>query len=112
LIYTDNSVNPYYANSAPISSAMYTYPFADMLYKDSDGNHTYKFGGAGANNSNPYYFFQYQNFSNKVVDVVPNLNLNYKPMKFLEIDYKLGGTYSNGNFSRNTRNQEHNQSSV
>jgi TonB-linked SusC/RagA family outer membrane protein len=112
LIYTDNSVNPYYANAAPISSAMYTYPFADMQYKDADGNHTYKFGGAGANNSNPYYFFQYQTFSNKVVDIIPTVNLNYKPIKFLEFDYKLGGTYSNGNFSRDTKNQENNKSSV
>ncbi|HEY5918170.1 MAG TPA: carboxypeptidase-like regulatory domain-containing protein, partial [Chryseolinea sp.] len=46
LVYTDNSVNPYYVNSAPISSAMYTYPFADLEYKDADGNYTYTFGGA------------------------------------------------------------------
>ena len=62
LVYTDNSVNPYYVNSAPISSAMYTYPFADLEYKDADGNYTYTFGGAGANNNNPLYFDQYQTF--------------------------------------------------
>jgi TonB-linked SusC/RagA family outer membrane protein len=111
LIYTNNTVNPYYATSAPISSAMYTYPFADMQYKDADGNHTYKFGGAGANNTNPYYFFQYQNFDNKTIDVIPTVNLNFKANKIFEVDYKIGVNYSNSNFQRKTKNQEANQSS-
>jgi TonB-linked SusC/RagA family outer membrane protein len=112
LIYTDNTVNPYYAVSAPISSSMYTYPFADMQWTDGDGNHTYKFGGAGANNTNPYYNFQYQNFDNKTIDVIPSLNLNYKTSKIFEFDYKLGVNYSTGNFQRRTKNQQANQSSV
>src|SRR5258707_14072293 len=40
LVYTNNGVNPI---SPPISSAMYMYPFADFNYKDSDGNHLYKY---------------------------------------------------------------------
>lgn len=112
LVYTDNSVNPYYVNSAPISSAMYTYPFADLNYRDEDGNYTYQFGGAGANNSNPLYFFQYQNFDNKVVDVIPTLNLHYAPGKIFELDYKVGVNYSVNNFARNTKNQSGNASSV
>jgi TonB-linked SusC/RagA family outer membrane protein len=112
LIYTDNSVNPYYTNSAPISSAMYTYPFADLDYKDSDGNYTYNFGGAGANNSNPNYFFQYQNFDSKVIDIIPTINLHYNANKFVELDYKVGVNYSVNNFSRNTKNQEGNASSA
>ena len=112
LVYTDNSVNPYYVNSAPISSAMYTYPFADLNYKDEDGNYTYQFGGAGANNSNPLYFFQYQNFDNKVVDVIPTLNLHYAPGRIFELDYKVGVNYSMNNFARNTKNQSGNASSA
>jgi TonB-linked SusC/RagA family outer membrane protein len=112
LVYTDNSVNPYYVNSAPISSAMYTYPFADLEYKDTDGNYTYTFGGAGANNNNPLYFFQYQAFDNKVIDIIPTLNLHYTANKIFELDYKIGLNYSVNNFARNTQNQEGNASSV
>jgi TonB-linked SusC/RagA family outer membrane protein len=112
LVYTDNTVNPYYANSAPISSAVYTYPFADLKYKDADGNYTYTFGGAGANNNNPFYFTQYQNFDNKIVDIIPTLNLHYNLSKIFELDYKLGLNYSTNNFSRITANQEGNASSV
>ncbi|HTE29465.1 MAG TPA: TonB-dependent receptor plug domain-containing protein, partial [Chryseolinea sp.] len=112
LVYTDNTVNPYYVNSAPISSAMYTYPFADLDFKDADGNYTYQFGGAGANNNNPLYFFQYQDFDNKVLDIIPTLNLHYTPGKIFELDYKVGVNYSVNNFARNTQNQEGNASSV
>ncbi len=112
LVYTDNSVNPYYVNNAPVSSAMYTYPFADFDYRDDDGNYTYQFGGAGANNSNPLYFFQYQDFTNKVIDIIPTINLHYTPGRIFELDYKLGVNYSVNNFSRNTKNQTGNASSV
>ncbi|AYB35001.1 SusC/RagA family TonB-linked outer membrane protein [Chryseolinea soli] len=112
LIYTDNTVNPYYVSNAPLSSAMYTYPFADLDYKDTDGNYTYQFGGAGANNSNPKYFFQYQNFKSTVIDVIPTLNLHYTPTKIFELDYKLGLNYSVNNFARETQNQTGNASSL
>jgi TonB-dependent starch-binding outer membrane protein SusC len=108
LIYSDNTVNPNYTNSAPISSAMYTYPFADLQYKDADGNLIYKFGGAGANNSNPLYSFQYQHYDNKVLDIIPTLNLHYDINRIIELDYKIGINYSIGNFTRNTENQESN----
>lgn len=112
LVYTDNSVNPYYVNSAPISSAMYTYPFADLEFKDKDGNYTYTFGGAGANNNNPLYFQQYQSFDSKVIDIIPTINLHYAANKIFDLDYKIGLNYSVNNFSRNTQNQEGNASSV
>ena len=112
LVYTDNTVNPYYVNSAPISSAMYTYPFADLEYRDADNNYLYQFGGAGANNNNPLYFFQYQSFDNKVVDIIPTINLHYDANKYFDLDYKVGVNYSVNNFARNTLNQEGNAASV
>ncbi|HEY8936256.1 MAG TPA: SusC/RagA family TonB-linked outer membrane protein [Cyclobacteriaceae bacterium] len=111
VVYSDNSVNPYYINNAPISSAMYTYPFADMKFKDKDGNYTYKFGGAGANNSNPFYFQEYQNYRNKTLDLLPTLNLHYNINKIFQLDYKVGFDYSGSNFSRITANQQGNASS-
>lgn len=112
LVYTDNTVNPFYASAAPISSAVYTYPFADLNYTDADGNHTYKFGGAGANNSNPFYFRQYQNFDSKVIDIIPTLNLHYAASHIFEFDYKLGVNFSVNNFTRNTLNQSGNAASA
>jgi TonB-dependent starch-binding outer membrane protein SusC len=112
VIYGNNTVNPFYVNNAPISSAMYTYPFADMKFKDADGNYTYKFGGAGANNTNPFYFQQYQNYRNRTIDIIPTLNLHYDVSKIFELDYKVGVDYSVGNFLRNTLNQEGNASSA
>jgi TonB-linked SusC/RagA family outer membrane protein len=112
IIYGSNSINPFYVNNAPISSAMYTYPFADMKFRDADGNFTYKFGGAGANNTNPFYFQQYQQYKNKNIDIFPVLNLHYDISKFFNLDYKFGIDYSMNNFVRNTLNQEGNASSA
>ncbi|HEV8512909.1 MAG TPA: SusC/RagA family TonB-linked outer membrane protein [Cyclobacteriaceae bacterium] len=109
LVYTDNSVNPI---SPPISSAMYMYPFADFNYKDSDGNPLYKYTGAGANNTNPNYFFHYQTFNNKTIDILPNLNLHWTANKFLELDYKVGINYQLGLYDRTSANQTGNALSV
>jgi TonB-linked SusC/RagA family outer membrane protein len=109
-VYTDNTVNP--AGSDAISAALYTYPFADMTYRDNDGNHTYKFGGAGANSTNPLYSFQYQSFDTKTIDIIPSINFNYKINKFFEIDYKYGLNHSRADYERFTKNQEGNASSA
>ncbi len=105
LVYTDNTVNPI---SPPISSAMYMYPFADFDYKDSQGNPLYKYTGAGANNTNPNYYFHYQSFSNKTIDIIPNLNLHWKVNKILELDYKAGINYQLGLYGRTSANQSGN----
>jgi TonB-linked SusC/RagA family outer membrane protein len=109
LVYTNNGVNPI---SPPISSAMYMYPFADFNYRDANGNHLFKYTAAGANNSNPEYYFQYQNFSNKTIDVIPNLNLHYNINKVFSLDYKVGVNYSTSNYARTSANQSGNALSV
>jgi TonB-linked SusC/RagA family outer membrane protein len=107
LIYTTNTTG-----NVNISSAMYTYPFASLQYTDASGNHTYKFGGAGANNSNPYYFRQYRKYDDRQVDVIPTLNANYKFPKFVEIDYKYGINQNRDDYTRTDANQEDNASSA
>ncbi|NOS57129.1 MAG: SusC/RagA family TonB-linked outer membrane protein [Cyclobacteriaceae bacterium] len=103
LVYTDNSVNP---NGAGLSSAIYTYPFADFKFRAPDGSYLYKFGsGAGANSTNPLYAQEVQKYSNKTIDIIPSLNLHYNLNKFFELDYKVGINYQLGDFSRNTQNQ-------
>ncbi|MDQ6842721.1 MAG: SusC/RagA family TonB-linked outer membrane protein [Bacteroidota bacterium] len=98
--------------NAPISSAVYTYPFADFTYKDPDGNSTLKFGGAGANASNPYYYFQFQRYKDIGTEVAPSINLNYKLPRFFELDYKYGLSLSRSDYQNYARNQENDKSSV
>jgi TonB-dependent starch-binding outer membrane protein SusC len=104
---TDNTAN------SGISSAMYTYPFVDFNFKDADGNSTFRFGsGAGANSSNPLYRFQYQRYSTTDVDVIPSINLNYRPIKYLTLDYKYNINHSREDYIRTSRNQEANKLSA
>jgi len=106
IIYTESTIG----NTA-ISSALYTYPFADFMYKDKDGNSTRKMGGAGANSSNPEYYKQYQSYMSKTVDLIPSFNANYKVNKFLELDYKYSINQNNNDYYRKSANQSTNISS-
>jgi TonB-dependent starch-binding outer membrane protein SusC len=107
LILTESSIG-----NTNISSALYTYPFADFAFKDADGNSTYKFGGAGANSTNPYYFRQYRKYNDKIVDIIPSVNVNYKLPKFLELDYKYSINQSRDDYERIADNQSKNKSSA
>jgi TonB-dependent starch-binding outer membrane protein SusC len=107
LVYTTNSTG-----NQNISSAMYTYPFASLKYVDADGNPTYKFGGAGANNSNPYYFRKYRKFDDRQTDIIPTLNVSYKFPKFVDLDYKYGINVNRDDYTRTDANQEDNKSSA
>jgi TonB-dependent starch-binding outer membrane protein SusC len=98
--------------NVPISAAVWTYPFTDFTYKDPDGNSTLKFGGAGANASNPYYYFQYQRYKDLATEVAPSISLNYKFPRFLELDYKYGLSLRRDDYQNYARNQENNKSSV
>jgi len=41
--------------------------------------------------------FSYQSFSNKTIDIIPNLNLHYNINKIFSLDYKAGVNISTGN---------------
>lgn len=107
LVYTQSTLG-----NNQISSALYTYPFANFDYKDAEGNHTFKFGGAGANSSNPYYYRQYLKYHEDIVDVLPSLNANYKFPRFLELDYKYAINYTRDDYERDAANQTLNKSSA
>ena len=107
IAYTESSLG-----NQNISSALYTYPFANFLYKDADGNSTYKFGGAGANSTNPYYFRQYRKFADNTVDLIPSVNVNYKFPKFVELDYRYNINQSRNDYMRTAANQSLNASSA
>jgi TonB-linked SusC/RagA family outer membrane protein len=108
LAYTDNTTG-----NQGISSALYTYPFADFASKDADGNTPYYFGAfAGANSRNPYYARQYRAYGDKQVDVIPSLNVNYKFPKFVELDYKYGINQNRQDYTRTDANQTLNKNAV
>ncbi|MEO7312618.1 MAG: SusC/RagA family TonB-linked outer membrane protein [Chitinophagaceae bacterium] len=107
LVVTENTTG-----NLNISSALYTYPFASFKYTDADGNHTYKFGGAGANSSNPYYYRQYRHYNDKYVDIIPSINANYKFPRFVELDYKYTIQQGREDYNRLADNQSKNKSSA
>ena len=94
-----------------IGAALYTYPFASFDFRDADGNHTYKFGGAGVNSTNPLYYRQYRHFDNQTVDLIPSINLNYKFPRFVELDYKYNINQSRNDNLVTSDNQSLNKSS-
>lgn len=107
LVYTKSTLG-----TEAISSAVFTYPYVDFSFKDVDGNSALKFGSAGANSRNPYYYFQYERPNVITVDVIPSVNANYKLNRFVELDYKFGVNYSRTDKEYYVRNQEKNVSSV
>lgn len=108
LVYTENSTG-----NIGISSALYTYPFADFGFKDADGNTATYFGSfAGANSRNPYYNRQYRQYGDKQVDIIPTLNINYKFPKFVELDYKYGINQNRDDYTRTDANQSLNKNQI
>jgi TonB-dependent starch-binding outer membrane protein SusC len=110
LVYTSNTLND--ATGRGILFALNnSRPFANYDYKMPDGNYGYYFGDAtGVNGYNPNYRTQYSNSIDDKIDVVQNFNLNYKPIKFLELDMKYGLNYQTQDAVYNVKPQDDNAS--
>ncbi len=71
-------------------------PFANYDYKSADGNYGSYFGDAvGVNGFNPNYMSQYGHYKSTQTDIVQSFNLNYKPIRFVELDALYGLNYQN-----------------
>jgi TonB-linked SusC/RagA family outer membrane protein len=82
---TKNTVN------SNIYGAFNTRPFVDFDTKNTDGFYAANNGDAGgANSFNPNYWSSYTSNLVRTVDVIQNLNLNYKFAKFVELDTRYG----------------------
>ncbi len=110
LIYTKNTLND--ATGRGIMFALNnSRPFANYSHQMPDGNYGYYFGDAtGVNGYNPNYRTQYSNNLDNKIDVVQNFNLNYKPIKFLDLDLKYGMNYQTQDVTYNVLNQDENAS--
>ncbi len=88
-------------------------PFADFSLADPDGNPAIYYGDAvGVNHANPSFWQHYTNNRDNKVDVIQNLNLNYKVNKFLDLDAKYGINYSRQEVVTTYRNQNQNRNVI
>ncbi len=112
LVYTKNTLNDQTGRGI-VYSLNNTRPFANYQYKDFDGNYgVYVGDAAGVNAANPNYVNQYTSTRINNVDIVQNLNLNYKFPKFFELDAKYGLNVKNANTTYRYEDQEFNQNAV
>ena len=112
LVYTKNTLNDQTGRGI-VYSLNNTRPFANYQYKDFDGNYgVYVGDAAGVNAANPNYVNQYTSTLINNVDIVQNLNLNYKFPRFVELDAKYGLNVKNSNTTYRYEDQEFNQNAV
>lgn len=84
-------------------------PFANYDLTDSLGNYGVYYGDAvGVNSSNPNFRTQYTKYNNEKIDVVQNFNLNFKPVKYVELDAKYGLNYQTQDVTQNILPQDNN----
>lgn len=71
-----------------LGSALSSRPFWDLTFRDTKGN--FVSNPEQDNSVNPFYTFQFRNYSAKNTRIVQGIDLNYKFSKFLELNYKYG----------------------
>ena len=112
LIYTKNTLNDQTGRGI-LFNVNNTRPFANYDFKDGDGNYGVYYGGAGGvNGSNPNFTNQYTSSLINKVDLIQNLNLNYKILKFVELDAKYSINFRNENTTYRYEDQEYNKNAV
>ncbi|CAN5206450.1 TonB-dependent receptor [soil metagenome] len=85
-------------------------PFADFSALDPDGNPGIYYGDAvGVNHNNPSYWQRYTDNKDNKIDIIQNLNLNYKINRFLMLDAKYGINYSRQEIITTYPNQVNNR---
>ncbi|WP_317168018.1 TonB-dependent receptor [Spirosoma taeanense] len=93
LAYTKNTIKTY--DRAVLYDINNTRPFNNYDYVDPDGNYAAYYGSAsGVNGYNPNYRLQYRDRQDNKVDIIQSLELDYKPIKYLDLNAKYGLNYS------------------
>lgn len=112
LVYTKSTLND--ATGRGIFFALNnSRPFANYDYKMPDGSYGYYFGDAiGVNGYNPNYRTQYSSNLDNKIDVVQSFNLNYKPVRFVDLDVKYGLNYQTQDITYDVLTQEYNANAV
>jgi TonB-linked SusC/RagA family outer membrane protein len=88
------------------------YPLADFELTTTDGSVPFNMNQTiGINATNPLYRQRYVDNNDNKVDIIQNLNLNYKFPKFVELDLKYGINYQTQDRVMEYMNQEANANS-
>ena len=91
-IYSDNTTGGITGQNnifSPLNSTLLTRRYLDISRKDSIGNYVVH-PQVGETSTTPFYTRQFRKWRSENTRIIQNFNLNYKPFRFLEIDYKWG----------------------
>ncbi len=89
-------------NSA-LSNALNVPQYVDNTARDAIGN--FVANPTGGNEVNPFYSFENRIFNSDLARIIQNININYRPFKFLELDYKYGVDHYENQFREFIANQ-------
>ncbi|MEO7211513.1 SusC/RagA family TonB-linked outer membrane protein [Mucilaginibacter sp.] len=99
LIYNRSTLNRNLGvgNSGGLFNALNASPFYDFTQTLPDGTLPFSLnsGTVSVNGDNPFYYTEYGRTRDNRVDILQNLQANYKVNKFLELNAKYGLNYSN-----------------
>lgn len=87
-----------------LGSAVTIFPFVDFNFRNDQGfliaNPT------GDNSVNPLFTNEFRRYTSNLVRILPNINLNWTPTTWLELDYKYGIDHWRENFQDYIRNHQ------
>jgi TonB-linked SusC/RagA family outer membrane protein len=124
LIYTKNTLNPAFGlgginnvsntgnntnsgNSGGIFDALNSSPFYNFDQRNPDGNYPMSLnsGTVGVNGSNPNYYTEFSNQVTNRVDILQNIQADYKINKFATLNAKYGINYEHAEQNYIFKNQ-------
>jgi TonB-linked SusC/RagA family outer membrane protein len=114
LVYTKNTLNPSFGSGGnALFNALNASPFYDFNQKLPDGNYPYSLnsGTVSVNGNNPFYNLQYASKRDNRVDIIENIQADYKINKFIELSAKYGLNYTHQDINYIYQNQSGNANS-
>ncbi len=111
LVYTKNTLNQSYGTQRNnIYNMLNVSPFYDLTHKLADGSYPYYLyaGTVSVNGYNPLYDFDNSSSLDNEIDLVQNLQLNYKVNKFIDLDAKYSINFTTDNTKYIYKNQSKN----
>ncbi len=114
LVYTKNTINPGLGiGNNGLYNALNSSPFYDFYQTLPDGNYPFSLnsGTVSVNGSNPFYRTEYSSNNTNRLDILQNLQADYKINRFVELNAKYGINYSNRNVNYIYKNQSGNANS-
>jgi TonB-dependent starch-binding outer membrane protein SusC len=108
MAFTNSSINDR-GGRGTIYAMFNTRPFLDYSKRMDNGEYPAFQGSAGGPNAtNPFYINDVSTTSDRKIDIAQSFNLNYQPVKWLELDAKYGLNYQTFTNVYNIENQTQN----